>query len=392
MLLLVLAIWLVLDFILGRRQHLKHLKKRNYPQRESHLNPFTSGPELFKDYFNELRQAEKHIHVLFYILKDDAVGYEFLSILEEKAKQGVEVRLMLDWVGCLKPKRKIMKRLQNTGVDLAFSQTPKFPFYFYSFNTRNHRKITVVDGKVGYLGGFNVGKEYINLDKKLSPWRDCHLKIKGEGVQDLQDIFLADWQLAAKVQFHYRDPYFPPLEKGPYRHQLSPSEGFYLEKTFTDLIRQAKNSIIIGTPYFIPGKKVLPELEAALKRGVKLEILVPGTADHPLVKEASYPYFRRLIPMGASVFQYQKGFYHAKILIIDQEVCDIGTANFDKRSFYLNHEINCYTYNETYIQEVIKIIRHDQQNAKLIALKDIQSLNPWAVSKEYTARALSLFL
>lgn len=382
----------MLDFILGRKQHLKRLKVKIYPQRASDINPFTSGPELFKDYFNELRKAEKHIHVLFYILKDDAVGYEFLSILEEKAKEGVEVRLLLDWVGCLKPKRQIKKRLQNTGIELAFSQTPTFPFYFYSFHTRNHRKITVIDGKIGYLGGFNVGKEYINLDKKLSPWRDCHIKIKGEGVQDLQDVFLADWQIAANIRLQYRDPYFPPLEKGPYQHQVIPSEGFYLEKTFTDLIRQAKNTIIIGTPYFIPGKNIFSELEAAIKRGVKLEILVPGKADHPLVKEASYPYFRKLIPMGAEIYQYQKGFYHAKILIIDQKVCDIGTANFDKRSFYLNHEINCYTYNPAYIQEVLKIIRHDQQNAKLLKLKDTQHLTPWTICKEYTARAISLFL
>ncbi|WP_338471069.1 cardiolipin synthase [Niallia sp. XMNu-256] len=392
LLLLLLTVWTSLDFIFGRRLHIKQLNVRTYPVRESYINPFTSGPKLFQDYFNELKKAEKHIHVLFYILKDDEISLEFMSILKEKAKEGVEVRLLLDWLGCLKPRRHIKKQFENTGVQLAFSRVPKFPFLFYSFNTRNHRKITVIDGKVGYLGGYNVGKEYINHDKKLNPWRDYHLKIQGEGVQDLQDVFLMDWQSAAKVSIHYHDPYFPPLEKGPYRHQLIPSEGFHLEKTFTKLIRQAEQSILIGTPYFIPGKKVFSELEAALKRGVNLEILVPGTADHPLVKEASYPYLRKLIPQGATIFQYKKGFYHAKILIIDDKVCDIGTANFDKRSFYLNHEINCYTYDKKYIEEVLKILKKDQKNAHVMTQKDLYPLSPWALCKEYTARAVSLFL
>ena len=391
-LLLLLALWMVIDFNLGRIQHKKQHKRKSYPVRESSITLFTSGPELFEDYFAQLKQANSHIHVLFYILKHDAISFDFLSILKEKANEGVEVRLMLDWVGCLKSKRQIKKFLQNSGVELFFSQVPTFPFFFYSLQARNHRKITVIDGKIGYLGGFNVGKEYINLDKKLSPWRDYHLKIQGEGVQDLQDVFLQDWQLAAKVRLQYRDPYFPTLEKGPYRHQVIPSEGIYLEQTFSKLIRQAKKSILIGTPYFIPGKQVFADLQAALKRGVKLEILVPGTADHPLVKEASYPYFRTLIPLGATVFQYQKGFYHAKILMIDDQICDIGTANFDKRSFYLNQEINCYTYDKNYIGETLEVLRYDQSHAKQMNLKDIQSINPWAVFKEYTARALSLFL
>lgn len=383
---------MLIDFTLGRIHHNNHLKRKSYPVRKGSITLFTSGPELFEDYFSQIKQANSHIHVLFYILKKDAISIDFLSILKEKANEGVEVRLMLDWVGSLKSKRRIKKFLQNSGVELFFSQAPKFPFFFYSLQARNHRKITVIDGKIGYLGGYNVGKEYINLDKKLSPWRDYHLKIQGESVQDLQDVFLQDWQVAAKVRLQYRDPYFPSLEKGPYRHQVIPTEGMDLEQTFSKLIREAKKSILIGTPYFIPGRQVFTDLQAALKRGVKLEILVPGTADHPLVREASYPYFRTLIPLGATVFQYQKGFYHAKILMIDDQTCDIGTANFDKRSFYLNQEINCYTYDKSYIDETLKILRYDQSHAKQINLKDIQSINPWAVCKEYTARALSMFL
>jgi len=384
--------WLFIDFFLGRKKHLHSLKRKSYPFRESNIDLFASGPELFADLFTELKGAKQHIHILFYIVKDDRISLEFLTILKEKAKEGIEVRLLLDWLGSLKAKQSITRQLENTGVELSFCQVPKPPFFFYSLQVRNHRKITVVDGKIGYMGGFNIGKEYINLDPKLSPWRDYHLKIQGEGVQDLQEVFLKDWSHSAKIHFQNKSSYFPPLEKGRYRHQILPSEGFYLEETFSTLIGNAGHSIMIGTPYFIPGKRVFLDLLAAVKRGVQLEILVPSKPDHPLVKEASYKYLRKLIPLGATVYQYEKGFYHAKTLLIDDHVCDVGTANFDKRSFYLNHEINCYTYDQHYIELVRGVLKKDQANARLLTLKDLNHANPWSFCKEMLARALSMFL
>ena len=189
----------------------------------------------------------------------------------------------------------------------------------------------------------------------------------------LQQVFLQDWGEGAKMRMQNTDVYFPALEKGPYRHQLIPSEGFYIEETFSALIRNSQEKIMIGTPYFIPGKRVFEDLQDALKRGVKLEILVPNKADHPFVKEASYKYLRRLIQLGATVFQYKKGFYHAKTLIVDDTVCDIGTANFDKRSFYLNHEFNCYTYHQTYIDQVKDLIKKDQNQAIIAQMEDLKS-------------------
>jgi cardiolipin synthase len=216
--------------------------------------------------------------------------------------------------------------------------------------------------------------------------------MSGEGVQDLEHMFLRDWTEAAKVNFQQTDRYYPPQEKGAYKHQLSPTEGFYLEKTFTQFIRDAKHSIMIGTPYFIPSKKVLRELEDALNRGVKLEVIVPMVADHPFVKEASYPYLRKLIKLGATFYQYKKGFYHAKVLIIDETVCDIGTANFDKRSFFLNHEINCYTFDKKYIAYVRDLLKGDQEGAHVAQLEDLRSYNPWKIAIEMVARSISFFL
>ncbi|WP_338450256.1 cardiolipin synthase [Niallia oryzisoli] len=386
------ALFFFIDFSFGRKIHLEKLKLQYFPDRHSDIQMFTSGPELFADLFAEIKEAQKHIHILFYIVKKDRISSDFLSLLKKKADDGVEVRLLLDWVGSWKAKRSISRELQGSKVQLVFCKPPRPPFFFYTFQVRNHRKITVIDGKIGYLGGFNIGKEYINLDTKLSPWRDYHLKIGGEGVQDLQHMFLRDWGEAARVRLTQNKAYFPRLEKGKYRHKVIPSEGFYLEDTFSDLINSAKQCIMIGTPYFIPGRKLFRDLQSAVKRGVKLEILVPSNPDHALVKEASYRYLRKLLALGASVYQYQNGFYHSKILIIDNKVCDVGTANFDKRSFYLNHEMNCYMYDTHFIEEIRGVLKQDQSEAKLISKSDISMLNPWTFCKEMVARSVSFFL
>jgi cardiolipin synthase len=389
---ILLAIWLLLDYLLGRRKHLRTFEPQTFPVRESDINLFAAGPPLFHDYFSELKAAKKHIHISFYIVHDDDISLQFFEILRKKAEEGVEVRLMVDRLGAKKVTKDMIEGLEKSGAHFVFSQEIKPPFLFYSLQVRNHRKITIIDGKVGYLGGFNIGKEYINLDPKLTPWRDYHLKFKGEGVQDLQTCFLRDWQRDARLKMHNTEPYFPPLEKGQYRHQIFPTEGIHLESTFSDLIQSAKHSIRIGTPYFIPGKRAFRDLQDAVKRGVKLEILVPGTSDHPLVKEASFHYLRTLIRLGAYVYQYQKGFYHAKVMIIDEEICDVGTANFDKRSFYLNLEINCFTYDRNCIEQVLAVFKQDQSDSTAVSLNSLKSLNPWTLTKELVARSVSLFL
>lgn len=390
--LLIFIGWMFLDYLLGRKRHLSNLNRENFPIHQSNLSLFTSGPELYKDLFTELRKAEHHIHILFYTVKADTISQEFLSILKEKAATGVEVRLLLDSIGSFSVKRKIVKMLRQYGVHCAFCHIPRLPFFFYSSQVRNHRKITIIDGKIGYLGGFNIGKEYINLKPKLSPWRDYHLKIKGEGVDDLQREFLLDWQEAAKINLLENEIYFPKQPKGSIRHQIIPSEGEYLEETFSSLIRKAENEILIGTPYFIPSTRLINDLVHALKRGVHVQILVPKTADHLLVKEASYIYLRTLLKENATIYQYLKGFYHAKILIIDDKICDIGTANFDKRSFFLNHEINCYIYDKAFIEYAKSILKKDMLNAKELHLQELNTPNFWRSMKEWIARPISTFL
>ncbi|MDQ0271754.1 cardiolipin synthase [Cytobacillus purgationiresistens] len=387
------AIALYIDYILGRKSHLKSVRRATPSSSESNMTIFADGPSLFTELFAELKQAKSHIHVLFYIVKDDGIGQDFLTILKEKASEGVEVRLLLDWAGSLPIilNKKLKKDLKSHGIELAFANSPTFPFLFYNVQARNHRKISVIDGKFGYIGGFNVGGEYINLDPKLSPWRDYHLKLSGEGAIDLQKVFLSDWKKAAKIDLLHDVSYFPHAEKGMIKHRIIPTDAAFLEEHYSQLIKDASQTIDIGTPYFIPGKKLLNNLLSAIGRGVKVTILIPYTSDHILVKEASYPYLRKLIQAGAEVYEYKYGFYHAKTMIVDN-VAVIGTANFDKRSFFLNYEINCYIYDESFHAQLNEIYKKDVSKATLISLQDITGFRPIRKGKELAARSLSLFL
>jgi cardiolipin synthase A/B len=391
-LILLIIVWFYLDFSLGRKKHRSIYSKREMPIQYGDFDIFPHGKELFADYFQELKMAQSHIHILFYIVRDDEFSQLFFDILKEKAKEGVEVRLLVDRIGSYKIKRPAIKELRAAGVQFAFSNRIRLPFLFYSSQVRNHRKISIIDGKIGYLGGFNIGKEYIGKDPKLSPWRDYHLKIRGESVPYLQREFFIDWNEYASDHVIVNSHYAPEQPKGTVPHQFVPTEAGFLEERYFNLIQNANKSIIIGTPYFIPSKKLSHELLRAAKRGIKITIVVPYITDHMLVQEASYRYLREMLLAGAQVFQYKNGFYHAKSIIIDDELCDIGTANFDKRSLFLNKEINCYFYDPAFVNRFMDIIHKDILDSKPLKLDDLNKPNLLRSIKEGIAGAFSFFL
>jgi cardiolipin synthase len=388
----IILIWVFCDFLLGRKKHMRIARKEESAFLYGSMDIFPHGPELMADFFNRLQQAKAHIHVLFYIVKKDQISKEFLAILKKKAVEGVQVRLLLDRLGSYKVPRDTISALKEAGVEFAFSNRVRLPFLFYSSQVRNHRKITIIDGTIAYLGGFNVAKEYIDQDPKLSPWRDYHLKISGESVSFIQRVFLKDWQEYAGVDLLGDDALFSKNEPGDVLHQLIPTEAGQLEEIFVERIKAARQSILIGTPYFIPSKKVFAELLEAIHRGVRLRVIVPAKSDHILVQEASFPYLRRLLIAGAEVFEFKNGFYHAKISIFDKKICDIGTANFDKRSLFLNKEINCFIHDPHYISRVEDIIQKDLLDSKPLLLADLTKPNLFRSFKEGIAGAISLFL
>ncbi len=387
-----LLVWLPIDFYLGRKAQLKRVEQRILPLRQSDFRLYTYGKTLYDDLFQDIRNAKEHIHILFFIVNNDPVSNEFLDMLKEKARQDVEVRLLLDRIGSHHLSRESIKQLREAGVHFSFCHKIRFPFWFYSLNQRNHRKITVIDGKIGYIGGFNIGEEYLGHDPKLGNWRDYHLRLTGEGVADLQEQFLHDWYDDTKELLLPESKYFPPLEKGIVPHRFIPTDGAYLKQTFLDLVEGAKNELYIGTPYFVPGKHLMNALLGALKRGVKVTVLVPLKSDHPLVKEAEFPYFRKLLRAGCTIYQFEDGFFHAKIVKADEKICDIGTANFDLRSLYINHEMNCLLYESPFMEVITKEIDQDLENSSKLTLEYFNHLTFKQKCKEWLATTISFFL
>lgn len=359
----------IVDYKLGHKYYIKKQMKRSFPKRYSDFTFYTDGFHLYEDLFQDIQNSLHSIHILFFIVRNDSISQKFLSLLEKKAQEGVEVKLLLDFVGSIRLNSKVIRKLRQSGVDVALARKPKLPFLFFTFQSRNHRKITVIDSKIGYLGGFNIGNEYVGENPKLGFWRDYHLKCEGEGVYDLQTQFFDDWYEATKVRLKLIKNNEPPLHKGKISHQFLPTYGNQLEPLFISFIQKAKKELIICSPYFIPGKKIQQELVKALNRGVRITVMVPIKSDHMFVKEASFLYFGQLIQLGCNIYQYDFGFYHAKVIVVDQEFCDIGTANFDKRSLFLNSEINCFIYDKEFIQHIKKVISNDLKKAKKLTFE-----------------------
>lgn len=382
-----IVIWAYIDFTLGSYIHKKQWKKRSYPLRKGQLRLITNGADLYTSYFNDLREAQTTIHILFYIVKNDRFSHAFFEALKEQSLKGVKVRLLLDWFGSRSVPKSWIKEAKESGIDIVFCHRPHFPFYFYTLQKRNHRKITIIDGKIGFLGGYNIGKEYIDLDPELSPWRDYHIRMEGESVIDLQQEFISDWKRACDEEIKLDEVSFSH-QLGTMKHCLFPSEGVEAESKLIQLIEKAQEKIIIGTPYFIPPKKLFSAMEKAQARGISITILVPEKSDHPIVKEASFPYLRKVLACGGTVYQFQNGFFHAKVIVIDENICDIGTANFDRRSILLNHEINLFIYDQAFIAEVENALAEDIQHSTTLTLEGLQKVSFFVRIKEWIGQVI----
>lgn len=392
LIIIIVLLLLRLDYSLGRKSHLKKQVDEEFPLRNSDVALYATGNSLFSELFSDIENATEHIHIQFYILKDDDFSKDFVALLKKKSEQGVNVRLLLDWVGAHAVTKEMEKDLTRSGVSFAYSNKPNFPYLFYKLNERNHRKISVIDGKTGYIGGFNVGKEYLGEDPKFGFWRDYHLKLHGEGVADLQTQFLEDWYDATKEAVANRSTYFPPLPKGKSQTRFISTNGAHLEDDFVGMIKQAEKEIIIGSPYFVLSDQLKQELIAAAKRNVKIRVLLPKKPDHPFVKEAAIPFIDELSKVGIQFNMYTRGFYHAKVICIDDTLCDIGTANFDKRSLYSNYEINCYIHDKDVIKEVKKVVEEDFTTSNELTRDRINELKSEKKFKIKFATLISFFL
>ncbi|MDO3628121.1 cardiolipin synthase [Mucilaginibacter sp. BT774] len=358
----------------------KHRKLALYLLKDG-MSPLTGGNEVkllingenkFPEVLEALRRAKHHIHIQYYIFEDGDIAEEIKNVLIQKAQEGVAVRFIYDDFGSRSIRRSFVNEMKASGIDA-------FPFYKIHFillanrvNYRNHRKIIVVDGCVGFIGGINVSDRYINKPGQLF-WRDTHVKISGPGVYYLQYLFISDWNFCSGKRLKLERDFFctKPTEHGKATVQIAASgpdsDAPTIMFSMVQTIGLAEKELLITTPYFIPGEAIMDALHVAAMSGVSIKLLVPDKSDSAFVNAAARSYYADLLAVGVEIYLYQKGFVHAKTLVSDGQMAIIGTANMDHRSYDLNFEVNSMIYDIATAKQLRDVFYSDIKQAKKIS-------------------------
>ncbi|MDF2607464.1 MAG: phospholipase D/Transphosphatidylase [Bacillales bacterium] len=334
----------------------------------------TNGTETFTSILSAIRDATKHIHLEYYIVRNDEIGRSLKELLINKVKEGVEVRFLYDDVGSWELSKQFIKDLKENGVKIEPFSPVRVPFLNSKINYRNHRKIVIVDGIVGFVGGLNIGDEYLGRNRNFGFWRDTHLRLEGEAVNSLQFVFWQDWFFTTRERIGSDKLYFTeyrPEANGSVQVVSGgpDSEVEVIKNLFFSMITSAKKSIMIATPYFIPDEDLHAALKIAALSGVDVKILFPKNPDKKIVYYASRTYFPSLLEAGVKIYEYEIGFLHSKIVIIDDKIASIGTANMDMRSFHLNFEVNVFLYGTDSINKLVCDFQTDVKSSKEIELE-----------------------
>ena len=393
-----------LDFRHKETEHYKdmiYLHLRNNDAvltQDNDVEIFNDGAAKFDALIQDLELAKDHIHFQYYIIRLDNLGKRILEVLIRKAKQGVQVRVLYDDMGSRNLRKRHFKELIEHGGQVEAFFPAILPLINPRLNYRNHRKIVVVDGRIGYLGGFNVGDEYLGLKKKFGYWRDTHLRIEGSALHPIQTRFILDWnQASANQDIVYDDKYFPiiPL-KGSVSMQIvssgPDSEWEQIKDGYLKMIFRAKKYIYIQSPYFIPDVSFLDALRIACLSGVDVRIMIPNKPDHIFVYWATYSNVGYLLKAGARIFIYDNGFLHTKQIVVDDEVSTVGTANIDMRSFKLNFEVNAFIYDKDKSHELAELFEQDLLLSTELTLEKYNDRSMMIKIKESIANLISPIL
>ncbi len=356
-----------------------------------------NGEEKFPALMKAVAKAKDHIHIEYYIFEDDAIGGALADLLIKKASEGVEVRMLLDGVGSLALKKSFFKKLKNGGVQLAEFMPVLFPSFTSKINYRDHRKIVVVDGLVGFTGGINISDRYVNNGTHAAYWRDTHLMIEGEAVKTLQFLFFLNWQFVVQHELKTQEKYFPPTPNiGDHCVQINASgpdwELASIMDSFLIAITSARSTVRIATPYFIPTESILDAITTVSKSDITVELMIPYESDSWIVQSASLSFIEHLLEAGIHVYFYKKGFLHSKVIMIDDSFASVGTANMDYRSFDLNHEVNTYLYDSDLVKNLLMQFEEDKLDCFQITLEDWRKRGLKQKLKESLCRLLAPLL
>ena len=364
---------------------------------ENEVDIFNDGRAKFDQLIKDLAEAKDHIHIQYYIYRDDVLGHKIADVLKLKAKEGVSVRFLYDDFGSRQLKYKFIRDLKEAGVIVESFFPSLIPKVNFKINYRNHRKVVVIDGKIGYLGGFNVGDEYLGKVKKYGYWRDTHLRIVGESVRSIQTRFILDWNQASKHQLIlYDSAYYQAEPQGNVGMQIvssgPDSDWEQIKYGYIKLLMEAEDYVYIQTPYFIPDESLADAVKIAVLSGIDVRIMIPSKPDHPFVYWATYSYIGNMLEAGAKVYIYQNGFLHAKTIMVDGKIASVGTANIDVRSFRLNFEVNAFLYSEEVTQRLLAHFEEDMKKSELLTYEAYQQRSAWIKFKESIARLISPIL
>lgn len=342
-----------------------------FPFKDNRVDIFTDGYEFICSLLYNIGKAQHHIHLDTYIFEDDALGYLVADALIDKAEQGVEIRVIYDDVGCWKVKDSFFERMRDAGIDVHAFMPVRFPAFTSKVNYRNHRKLCVIDGKVGFIGGMNIARRYVKGTGK-QPWRDTHLRIEGGGVYALQRAFLIDWYFVDRTLITNR-VYYPPVDIHINNSSLvqvvtsSPIAPWPdIMQGYVRILLQAQKYVYMETPYFLPTEPVLFAMRTAALAGVDIRLMIPRKADAKLVEWASRSYVMEAIEAGVKVYLYMGGFNHSKLLVSDDNLCTVGSTNIDFRSFENNFEANAFFYDEEMAQRIKAIYLKDESQSILV--------------------------
>ncbi len=382
---------------------MKHLQQTGIPLTgNNEIKLLMNGRDKFIDLFQAIRQAKHHIHLEYFNFRNDSIANSLFDLLAEKVKEGVEVRAMFDAFGNSSNNRPLKKRhlqaIQSRGIEIVKFDPITFPWINHAMH-RDHRKIVVIDGKIGYTGGMNIADYYINGLPKIGQWHDMHMHIEGDAVRYLQGIFLTMWN--RETGQHIGGPaYFPGIPQLPDSvaeeiaivDRMPRETPRSISHAYAAAIESARKSIRIVNPYFVPTKSIRKAIKDALRRGAEVEIMLPAVSDIPFTPEASFHIGHKLMKKGAQIYLFNGGFHHSKIMMVDSIFCTVGTANLNSRSLRYDYETNAFIFDPKTTHELNKMFERDKLNSTLMTPEYWKKRSGWKKFVGWVGNLLTPFL
>ena len=368
------------------------------------LKLLKSGKEKFIDLFQKIEEAKHHIHLEYFNFRNDSIANTLFELLGRKAQEGVEVRAIFDAFGNASNnqplKKKHLKAIREKGIEIVKFDPIRFPWINHVFH-RDHRKIVVIDGTIGYTGGMNIADYYINGLPEIGEWRDMHVRIEGEAVSHLQDIFLDMWNKCTKqsIEGEAYYPYRASTEVIPTQENKVAIVDRYPKKTsktmrrvYAKAIESAERNVQIINPYFTPTRIIKKAIKKAAEKGVNVEIMIPGKSDIKFTPDAALYIANQLRKKGANIYIYNGGFHHSKIMMIDSTYCTVGSTNLNSRSLHYDYEVNAFIFDKETTDELITMFKEDQEDSTLLTAEFYKKRSLWKKFVGWFAHLLTPFL